>query len=61
MPSKSILVVQEHNRTTAKSAFNDLDFKVRTGYCYLGSFIGSCSDNQSLGIEAKVADWNSAI
>ena len=34
-PSKSILVVQEHNRALAKSAFAHFDFKVRAGYRYL--------------------------
>jgi hypothetical protein len=38
-PSKSILVVQEHNWTTAKSTFANLDFKVRSRSHYLGGFV----------------------
>jgi hypothetical protein len=42
-PDKCILVVREHNHKTAKAAFLDLSFKVRTGNCYLGGFIGEDS------------------
>jgi hypothetical protein len=59
-PSKSILIVQEFNRTSAKSAFADLGFNVQTGHQYLGGIIGS-SDDQSMWIESKVADWTNAI
>jgi hypothetical protein len=59
-PSKNILVVHEHNRATAKSAFAEFGFNIRTGYHYLGSFIGS-TDNQTTWIEGKVTNWVSVI
>jgi hypothetical protein len=58
--SKSILVIQEHNQTSAKLAFTNFDFKVRTGYRYLCSFIGSM-DKQPLWLKAKVSNWTSVI
>jgi hypothetical protein len=34
-PSKSILVVQEHNKAAAKIAFQDLGFTIVTGKSFL--------------------------
>jgi hypothetical protein len=39
-PSKSILIVKEHNREAAEFYFKDLGFMVITCSCYLGGFIG---------------------
>jgi hypothetical protein len=38
-PSKSIIVVLEHNSEKAKSSFKDLEFKVTNGSRYIGGFI----------------------
>jgi hypothetical protein len=41
VPSKSIIVVREHNLLDkAKSAFADLEFQITTGSRYLRDFIG---------------------
>jgi hypothetical protein len=39
-PSKSILVVQEHNLDKAKREFSNFGFQIVTGMRYLGGFIG---------------------
>jgi hypothetical protein len=59
-PSKSILIVRAHNRTRAKSSFDDLSFKVQTGSCYLGGYIGSKADRE-LWVQEKVTFWTSAV
>jgi hypothetical protein len=59
-PTKSILVVRAHNRTTAKSSFKDLQFKVQTGSRYLGGYIGSQADWE-LWVQAKVSFWTSVV
>jgi hypothetical protein len=41
---KSVLIVQELNKTSAKSAFTDFDFKVQTGHLNLGGYVGSLTD-----------------
>jgi hypothetical protein len=55
-PSKSILVVRQHNLEAAQKAFPDFGFKVTTGSRYLGGFIG---EDSALREEA-VADLASA-
>jgi hypothetical protein len=59
-PSKSILIVRAHNRTRAKSTFDNLGFKVQTGSRYLGGYIGSKAD-QELWVQEKVTFWTSAV
>jgi hypothetical protein len=59
-PSKSILVVQEHNREKAKAEFRDYGFKIVTGTHYLGGFIGEAAA-QKTWLEAKTKDWAEAV
>jgi hypothetical protein len=60
-PTKSILLVRAHNRTIARSSFQDLQFKVQTGSrYYLGAYIGSQVDRE-LWIQEKVTFWTSAV
>jgi hypothetical protein len=59
-PSKSILVVQEHNKAAAKIAFKDLGFTIVTGTRYLGGFVGSAED-QSDWVKSKTSDWVAAV
>jgi hypothetical protein len=59
-PSKSILVVQEHNKAAAEIAFKDLGFTIVTGTRYLGGFIRS-ADDQSDWVNSKTTDWSKAV
>jgi hypothetical protein len=59
-PSKSILIVCEHNKDVVKIAFKDLGFTIVSGSCYLGGFIGKASDQQ-LWIQEKTEDWVASI
>jgi hypothetical protein len=59
-PSKSILIVQAHNRTRARSTFDDLGFKVQTGSRYLGGYISSKADGE-MWVQEKVTFWTSAV
>jgi hypothetical protein len=59
-PSKSILIVQEHNVEEAEMEFTDLLFKVTTGSRYLGGFIGAPSLRDEW-IAEKTTFWASAI
>ncbi len=59
-PTKSILVVQEHNKAAAEIAFKDLGFTIVTGTRYLGGFIGSETD-QSDWVKSKTSDWADAV
>jgi hypothetical protein len=59
-PSKSILVVQEHNKAAAEIAFKDLGFTIVTGTRYLGGYIGSAED-QSEWVNSKTSDWTAAV
>jgi hypothetical protein len=52
--------VRTHNRTGARSTFNDLGFKVQTGSRYLGGYIGSKADRE-LWVHEKVTFWTSAV
>jgi hypothetical protein len=47
-PSKSILVVRQHNLEAAQQAFPDFEFKVTTGNHCLGGFIGE---------DSALCDW----
>jgi hypothetical protein len=55
-PTKSILVTLPKNVKRAKEVFGGLGFQVRTGNCYLSSFIGEL-DACSKWIQEKVNDW----
>jgi hypothetical protein len=59
-PSKSILIVQEHNFEEAEMEFMDLHFKVTPGSRYLGGFIGDPSLRDEW-IADKTTFWASAI
>jgi hypothetical protein len=59
-PLKSILIARAHNRTRAKSTFDDLDFKVQTGSCQVGGYIDSKA-NRELWVQEKVTFWTSAV
>jgi hypothetical protein len=55
-PSKSILIVQEHNKEAAEEYFKDFGFFVITGSRYHGGFIGE-APNQLSWIQEKTEDW----
>jgi hypothetical protein len=59
-PSKSILIVPEHNKDAAEIAFKDLGFTIVTGSRYLGGFIGEATDQQ-LWIQEKAEAWVDSI
>jgi hypothetical protein len=59
-PSKSILIVQPHNKVAAKIVFKDLSFTDITGTHYLGGFLGAPVD-QLAWIQEKTASWVEAI
>jgi hypothetical protein len=59
-PSKSIIIVRAHNRTRAKSSFDNLGFKWQTGGRYLGGYVGSKADLE-LWVQEKVTFWTSAV
>jgi hypothetical protein len=59
-PSKSILVVLDHNKEKAESSFTDLNFEVTNGSRYLGGFIGDSAAQQTW-IEKKTRDWAAAV
>jgi hypothetical protein len=59
-PSKSILIVTQDNLEAATAAFADLDFKITTGYRYLGAFIGE-KDARDTWIKEKVVNWIDAV
>jgi hypothetical protein len=54
VPSKSIIIVKEHDREVAKIYFKDLGFTVVAGSRYLGGFIGEEPDQQ-VWIQEKTA------
>jgi hypothetical protein len=54
-PSKSILVVQEHNREKAEAEFHDYSFKIVMGTRYLGGFIGE-ADAQQTWVKVKTKE-----
>jgi hypothetical protein len=59
-PSKSILVVRQHNLEAAQNAFPDFGFKVTTGSRCLGGFVG---EDSALGnwIREKNKFWEEAV
>jgi hypothetical protein len=57
-PSKSILVVRDHNLDKTKSAFADFEFQITTGCRYLGGFVGEALRSW---LEEKVQFWTAAI
>jgi hypothetical protein len=59
-PSKSILVVSQHNLEAAQTAFPDFSFKVTTGSRYLGGFIGDDIALQTW-LRDKVKGWEEAV
>ena len=59
-PSKSILVVRQHNLEAAKRAFPDFGFKVTTGSRYLGGFIGEDAALKEWLAE-KTEIWEEAV
>jgi hypothetical protein len=59
-PTKSILIVREHNLAAAKIEFKDLGFEVVSGARYLGGFLGEDSE-QKLWIEEKTSNWTDAV
>jgi hypothetical protein len=59
-PLKSILIVRANNCTRAKSTFEDLSFKVQSGSCQDGGYIGSKA-NHELWVQEKVTFWTSAV
>jgi hypothetical protein len=59
-PTKSILIVAEHNVETAKAQFQDLGFQVVTGSRYLGGFIGS-RESELEWVREKVEEWTAGV
>jgi hypothetical protein len=59
-PSKSILIVREHNKEAAQESFKDLGFTIVTGSRYFGGFIGE-APNQLSWIQEKNEDWVDSI
>jgi hypothetical protein len=55
-PTKSIMVVPQHNLEAAQLAFADLNFKVTTGSQYLGGFIGE-DDALRSWLAEKTKSW----
>jgi hypothetical protein len=52
--------VRAHNGTIGRSTFDDLKFKVQTGSCQLGGYIGSKA-NRELWVQEKATFWTSAM
>jgi hypothetical protein len=59
-PSKSILVVPQHNLEAAREAFPDFGFKVTTGNRYLGGFIGE-DEALRAWLRVKTEAWEEAV
>ncbi len=59
-PSKSILIVKEHNKEKAETYFKDSSFKVVTGSRYLGGFIGEKAEQREW-VEAKAQTWANGV
>jgi hypothetical protein len=59
-PSKSILIVRNHNLEKARTAFADLKFQITTGSRYLGGFVGEEEALRSW-IKEKTTLWTPAI
>jgi len=59
-PSKSILIVKEHNKERAEVCFADFGFKVVTGSRYLGGFIGDKAEQREW-VEEKATTWAAGV
>jgi hypothetical protein len=59
-PSKSILIVPQHNLEAAQVAFPEFQFEVRTGHRYLGAFIGE-DDALKERLAEKTKHWEEAV
>ena len=59
-PSKSIIIIHPNQVDKAKLKFQALGLKVKTGYRYLGGFIGD-SSSETNHIASKVHDWTEAV
>jgi hypothetical protein len=59
-PSKSILMVEEHNEEKADACFKDSDWKVVTGCRCLGGFIGDKAE-QRKWVEEKAQTWADGV
>jgi hypothetical protein len=59
-PSKSSLVVPQHNLESAQAAFPDFGFKATMGSHYLGGFIGE-DDALHAWLHEKTKTWEEAV
>lgn len=59
-PTKSILIVAEHNIEKAKEYFADLGFKIKTGSRYLGGFIGE-ETARAEWLQSEIDEWTNAV
>jgi hypothetical protein len=59
-PSKSILIVRNHNKEKAEVCFKDSGFKVVTGSRYLGGFIGDKAEQREWVLK-KVQAWAAGV
>jgi hypothetical protein len=59
-PTKSILIVPQHNLEAARITFADFNFKVTMGSRYLGSFMGKDDALHSWLLE-KTKNWEEAV
>jgi hypothetical protein len=55
-PSKSVLIVEEHNKEKAEAYFRDSDWKVVTGCRCLGGFVGDKAEQREW-VEEKAQTW----
>jgi hypothetical protein len=60
-PSKSILVVPQHNLESNQAAFLDFGFRVTTGNLYLGGFIGKDDALLCAWLYEKTQAWEEAV
>eukprot|EP00978_Attheya_sp_CCMP212_P013894 scaffold35059_cov31-Attheya_sp.AAC.1 len=54
--SKSILIVREHNVERAKEYFAEMNFSIKSGYRYLGGFVGARAEMKEW-IGEKADEW----
>eukprot|EP00978_Attheya_sp_CCMP212_P007142 scaffold16612_cov35-Attheya_sp.AAC.3 len=58
--SKSILIVREHNVERAKEYFEEINFTIKSGYRYLGGFVGARAEMKEW-IGEKADEWTAGI